>query len=359
MGVVAAGDVEPGGAQLGLQLGRASRCARGRRRRFGAWYSSLKHPVDLLRAATSAPSPRSVPPGLQHPDASRRSRRRRPGCARAPRDVMTRVERCRRRTAAAWRRRAARRRSASAAISPASTIAANVAACRAHLVGGVVEGDDAGAAPGELEGVAAEAGAGVEHQVARAAAPSLVEADRQHSAAARCGAAWRRCAGIASTSRYCSTVSSAQRLHSSARRTRRRPAAPTRARSSGSSRPRRIAAASASASPAAALQHRVAVAAGDLGQRAAVGGDERRCRSHIASIAGQAEALVEARHDGQLGLGVQLDDALVGDAATRSRCAGAGRADRSGPCSCPAFGLPMIVSVTSRSVRSLAIASSR
>ena len=36
----------------------------------------------------------------------------------------------------------------------------------------------------------------------------------------------------------------------------------------------------------------------------------------------QAEPLVEAGHDGQLGLGVQLDDALVGHAATRtSTCA--------------------------------------
>ena len=57
----------------------------------------------------------------------------------------------------------------------------------------------------------------------------------------------------------------------------------------------------------------VAVGADDLGQRAAGGGDERHAARH--GLDGrQREALVERRHDGELGLGVQLDDALVGDA---------------------------------------------
>ena len=47
-----------------------------------------------------------------------------------------------------------------------------------HLAWRVVERDDVGALPSELERVPAEAGAGVEHQVARAHA-ELVEADRQ------------------------------------------------------------------------------------------------------------------------------------------------------------------------------------
>ena len=181
---------------------------------------------------------------------------------------------------------------------------------------GVVEGDDVGAAAGELEGVAAEAGAGVEHEVARAQAES-VEADRQHQRQQPVGRSRRSLAtlaGIASTSRYWSTVSSAQ-----CRQVQRSTHAPATggadagAQRRRSSRPRRIAAASASTSPALALQHRLAVAAGDLGQGAAVGGDEADAGGHRLDRR-QAEALVEAGHDGQLGLGVQLDDALVGDA---------------------------------------------
>ena len=59
-----------------------------------------------------------------------------------------------------------------------------------------------------------------------------------------------------------------------------------------------------------ALQHRVAVAAGHLGQRAAVGGDQADAGRHRLD-GRQAESLVQAGHDGQLGLGVELDDALV------------------------------------------------
>ena len=63
----------------------------------------------------------------------------------------------------------------------------------------------------------------------------------------------------------------------------------------------------------AAPEHGLAVGAGDLGQRATVGGDERCSGAHRLDR-GQAEALVEAGDDRQLGFAVQLDDALVGDA---------------------------------------------
>ncbi len=79
------------------------------------------------------------------------------------------------------------------------------------LVGGVVEGDHARLAAGALVDVAAEAGPDVEHAVARAQ-PESFESDRQHQIRPL-----RRSLvmfwGIASTSRYCSTVSSAQRRH--------------------------------------------------------------------------------------------------------------------------------------------------
>jgi len=61
------------------------------------------------------------------------------------------------------------------------------------------------------------------------------------------------------------------------------------------------------------LQHRVAVGAGDLGERAAVGGDQWCAAAHRFD-GWQAEALVQAGHDGHLGLGVELDDAFVADA---------------------------------------------
>ena len=62
-----------------------------------------------------------------------------------------------------------------------------------------------------------------------------------------------------------------------------------------------------------AAEHRLAVDAGDLGEGAAVGGDERGTGTHRLDRR-QAEPLVEARHDGQFGFGVELDDALVADA---------------------------------------------
>ena len=57
----------------------------------------------------------------------------------------------------------------------------------------------------------------------------------------------------------------------------------------------------------------LAVGADDLGQRAARGGDQRHAARHRLDRR-EREALVERRHDRDLGLGVELDDALGGDA---------------------------------------------
>ncbi len=76
-----------------------------------------------------------------------------------------------------------------------------------------------------------------------------------------------------------------------------------------------------------ALQHGVSVTAGDLGEGAAIGRHERRTRGHRLDRR-QAEPLVQARHDRQLGLGVELDDALVGHPGhERDRVAEAVRVD--------------------------------
>ena len=57
----------------------------------------------------------------------------------------------------------------------------------------------------------------------------------------------------------------------------------------------------------------VAVGADDLGDGPAGGGHERHAAGHGLD-GGEREALVERRHDGQLGLGVELDDPLLLDA---------------------------------------------
>ena len=141
-------------------------------------------------------------------------------------------------------------------------------------------------------------------------------------AGGRCGADFSTLAGMASTSRYCSTVMLGA---APPRPPLEHPLAPGGAdagpqlgvvETAGDRRRQRLGVAGR------ARQHGVAVAAGDLGQRAAVGGDERRAGDHRLD-GRQAEALVEARHDGQLGLGVELDDALVGARRTRT-----GRASR-------------------------------
>ena len=122
--------------------------------------------------------------------------------------------------------------------------------------------------------------------------------------------------GMARTSRYWSTVSWAQWRQLQRSITRCRPAAPMRARRSASSRPRRDAWRPARRRrPAGQLKHGLAVGAGDLGQGAARGGDQADAGGHGLDR-GQREALVQAGHDGQLGLGVELDDALVGHART-------------------------------------------
>src|SRR4051812_26937308 len=61
-----------------------------------------------------------------------------------------------------------------------------------------------------------------------------------------------------------------------------------------------------------ARQDGVAVASGDLREGPAVGGHEGGARDHRFDRR-EAEPLVEAGHDRQLGLGVELDDPLVGD----------------------------------------------
>ena len=105
--------------------------------------------------------------------------------------------------------------------------------------------------------------------------------------------------------------------HVNIRSARSRPAAPMRARSSASPRARRMPTASASGSPGGNEEAGLVVAADDLGHRAAGGGDERDAARHRLDR-GEREALVERRHARDLGLGVELDDALGGDAATRT-----------------------------------------
>ena len=186
-----------------------------------------------------------------------------------------------------------------------------------HLAVGVVEGDDVRAGAGQLERVAAEAGAGVEHEVARPQ-PEAVEADRQHQRRAVRRPLRRQLGDVGRHRQHLAVlldgelgaVPPAPPLDHTASR----PAAPMRSRSSASSSPRRSAASSDSASPAWACSTVSPSRPGDLGQRAAVGGHEARAGAHRLDRR-QAEALVQAGHDGQLGLGVELDDALVGDAA--------------------------------------------
>ena len=186
------------------------------------------------------------------------------------------------------------------------------------LVGGVVEGDDVGAAAGALEGVAAEAGAEVEHEVARAAAPSSVEADGEHVRSRP----FRRELGDVRRHRQHLAVLLDGELGAAPPR----PAVEHALAAGGADAGAQLGVVEAAADrrgqrlgvAGRARQHGLAVGAGDLGQRAAVGGDERRAGGHRLDRR-QAEALVEARHDGQLGLGVELDDALVGDAGDERR----------------------------------------
>ena len=83
--------------------------------------------------------------------------------------------------------------------------------------------------------------------------------------------------------------------------------------------------------PGATTQGGVVVGADDLGQGAAGGGDQRHAAGH--GLDGrQREALVERRDDGHLGLGVELDDALLGHAGDeRDDVAQAELVDACGP----------------------------
>ena len=103
-----------------------------------------------------------------------------------------------------------------------------------------------------------------------------------------------------------------------------------------SSRPRRMRGGEGVGVAGRARQHGVAVGAGHLGQGAAVGGHEAGAGGHRLD-GGQREALVEAGHDGQLGLGVELDDALVGHAGHELTRRRRGRAARCGSAASPAL----------------------
>ena len=283
-----------------------------------------QHPVDLL-GEPARDRRRERAARLRARGPSRRSRRRRPGCARAPRDVMTTSN-----EPSANGSRVASPRStpakSSTVISPASTIAPTVA----RVSGRPRRRRSRGRRPDRRAGRASNA-----WRPKPAPTSSTRSPRRRPSLSKR----------IVSTQiapvppQLLDVVRHRQHLAVLVdRHLRAAPPAP----------PLDDASAPGRADPGAqrgvveaardrrgeragvagrALQHRVAVGAGHLGQRASVGGDERRAGAHRLD-GGQAEALVEARHDGQLGLGVQLDDPLVGHALTRSRCAGAGRAGR-------------------------------
>ena len=161
--------------------------------------------------------------------------------------------------------------------------------------------------------------------------------------------------------RYCSTVCSAVCRQVQWSMTRWRPAAPTVARSVGVVEgAARCLAASASLSPGGtrkAVSPSVPTTSGRAPPVVATSGTPQRHRLDGR----QREALVERRHDGQLGLGVELDDALVGHAGDELDVRRRGRAARwSRRLRRPALRRPMTTRWTSsRSVRSLASASSR
>ena len=318
-----------------------------------------EHPVDLLRAATTARSPASTPPRR----STRRSSASAPvssGMCSSTSDVMT----------ASKQPSGNGRAVASPRSTPTTSLVLDLAGLghrgeRRPRRGPPRRRRGRGRRCGSRAGRARRRGGRTRRRRRARARPGAARARSSLSkrtvssqappvAAAALATFW----GIASTSRYCSTVSSAQRRHVQRSTTRRRPASPTRARSSGSSRPRRIVVGERVGVAGRALQHRLAVAAGDLGQGAAVGRHEGGASGHRLDRR-QAEALVQARHDGQLRLGVELDDALVGDPGDERARSRRARGARSGPCSAPVFGRPMIVSETSRSVRSLATASMR
>ena len=189
-----------------------------------------------------------------------------------------------------------------------------------HLVGGDVEGGDAHPLAGELEGVAAEAGADVEHAAPRPQAEvrQAAGADRQHPAP-RLRRSLSRLAGIASTSRYCSTVCSA---HLPPRPALEDALAPGRADTGaqlGVVQAARDGGGQRSGVAGPARQHRLAVATGHLRQRPAVGRHQCGAGDHRLDRR-QAEPLVQARDDGELGLGVQLDDASSVTPETKWTC---------------------------------------
>src|SRR5690606_33876576 len=121
---------------------------------------------------------------------------------------------------------------------------------RHELVVGVVERDDVGTATQRLEGVTAEATTEVEQAFAGLEAEQVVVGGEHQRPPVVVRAEWS-----ASRARYCSTVAMAvwRQLHRSM--TRWRPAAPMRARASGSSRAAPMRAASAAESPGVTEKH--------------------------------------------------------------------------------------------------------
>ena len=158
--------------------------------------------------------------------------------------------------------------------------------------------------------MAAAAAAHVEERGAVAHAEA-VEVDGQHGSSVP---RWPRVRARRAAMRHCSTVPTAVCAPGEhlAARGRGRP------RRCGPAARRRRARAGCPAASADGVARRheeagLVVAADDLGHGAAGGGDERHAARHRLDR-GQREALVERRHARDLGLGVELDDALGGDA---------------------------------------------
>ena len=163
----------------------------------------------------------------------------------------------------------------------------------------------------QLEGVAAEPGTGVEHHVAGLHA-ELVETDR-HATYSR--PLLRSLAMLAGIARHLAVLIDGELGAVLPAPPLDHPGAAGGADAGpqlGVRRGRAVMAATSAVDIAGlALQHGVVVAAGHLGQRSTIGGDQADAGRHRLD-GRQAEAFVQAGHDRHLRLGVQLDDALVG-----------------------------------------------
>ena len=172
-----------------------------------------------------------------------------------------------------------------------------------------VQRDDLGAAPRGLKRVPAGAAPEVEEPRSRLDGQSC-EVNGQHGAASpACRAAGARLAAIAR--RYSATVALATAGHAKRSATRASAAADSRSRSAGESCSVRSAAHSSSG---VAGRHQHRRVAGHLGQRAGAAGHQRGAGRHVLDC-GKREALVQGRHDGDLGAGDKLGQLGVADAA--------------------------------------------